>query len=80
MTDTNALKKCISDSGISISFIAHKMGISREGFYKKMNGETEFKASEICSLKELLGMTNAKRDAIFFADEVEYSSTIMERK
>ena len=67
MTDTEALKNRISESGISISFIADKMGITREGFYKKMNGATEFKASEIKSLKTILNLSNKERDTIFFA-------------
>lgn len=71
MTDTNALRKSIQESGVSISFIARKIGITREGFYKKMNNETEFKASEISCLKKVLNLTNSERDAIFFAKQVE---------
>ncbi|ENZ13805.1 hypothetical protein [Enterocloster clostridioformis] len=75
MTNSNALKKRISESGISISFIAKKVGITREAFYNKMNNETEFKASEISCLKEILGLSSEERDAIFFANEVEYKAT-----
>lgn len=71
MTDSEALKTLIVDSGMSISFIARKLGITREGFYKKLNNETEFKASEISRLKETLNLTNAQRDSIFFAKKVE---------
>lgn len=71
MTNTKKLKDRIDDSGISISFISRKMGISREAFYLKMNNETEFKASEIRCIKEVLSLTNKERDVIFFADEVE---------
>lgn len=75
-TDTEALKRIIVSSGMSISFIARKLNITREGFYKKMNNETEFKASEISTLKDTLRLTNSQRDAIFFAKKVEQNSTL----
>lgn len=45
------------------------------GFYKKLNNETEFKASEISAMQKILGLTNRKRDEIFFAQKVELKST-----
>lgn len=75
MTDSTKLNGAISDSGISITAIARKLGITRECFYKKLNNKTEFKASEIASMQNILGLSNEERDAIFFAKEVEYSST-----
>lgn len=65
----------IADSGITITAIAKKIGITREGFYKKLNNETEFKASEISALQKILNLSNQKRDQIFFAKEVELKST-----
>ena len=76
MTDTTRLSEAISESGITIVAIARKIGISREGLYKKINNETEFKASEISALKRILQLTNAERDEIFFAKEVECDSTL----
>lgn len=75
MTDTEKLNDAISKSGIQITAIANKLGISREGFYKKLNNETEFKASEISAMQRILGLTNRKRDEIFFAQKVELKST-----
>lgn len=75
MTDTDKLNEVISDSGITITAIANKLGITREGFYKKLNNETEFKASEISAMKKILNLTNRKRDEIFFAQKVELKST-----
>ncbi|MGN0384567.1 MAG: toxin-antitoxin system, antitoxin component, Xre family protein [Lachnospiraceae bacterium] len=80
MTDTEALNEEISNSGITIKSIAQKLGITREGFYKKLNNETEFKASEISAMQKILNLSNKKRDDIFFAQEVEYSSTICNRR
>ena len=65
MTDTTALKRTIAEMGIPISFIADKLGITREGLYNKLNGETEFKASEIVKLSGLLKLTKKERDQIF---------------
>lgn len=71
MTDSNLLNEEIADSGITITAIARKLGIAREGLYKKINNETEFKASEILSMQKILNLTNKKRDSIFFAKKVE---------
>ena len=71
MTDSKKLSDEIADSGITITAIAKKLGIAREGFYKKLNNETEFKASEISALQKILRLTNKKRDEIFFAQEVD---------
>lgn len=67
MTDSSMLNNVISESGITITAIARKLGITREGFYKKLNNETEFKASEIKSMQDILNLSNRKRDEIFFA-------------
>jgi DNA-binding phage protein len=75
MVDLHLLKKTISDHGVNIVSIAEKMGISREGLYKKLSGETEFKASEIEKMTAALRLSKEERDAIFFALEVEGKST-----
>ena len=75
LTDSKKLSDEISDSGMTITAIARKIGITREGFYKKLNNETEFKASEISALQKILRLSNKKRDEIFFAKEVELKST-----
>lgn len=67
MTDVAALKRKIEDSGVSVAFIAAKLGITREGLYKKLKGETEFKASEISKMAKILHLTTEQRDLIFFA-------------
>ena len=71
MTDSKLLSSTITESGMTITSIARKLGITREGFYKKLNNETEFKASEISLLQKILHLTNKKRDDIFFATKVE---------
>jgi len=71
LTDSTLLNEEIVDSGITITAIARKLGITREGLYKKINNETEFKASEILSMQKILNLTNKKRDSIFFANKIQ---------
>lgn len=66
MTDSIALRKKIDDSGLKLKFIADNLGLSPFGFSRKVNNDTEFKASEIQKLSELLRLTAKERDAIFF--------------
>lgn len=65
------IKNAISDSGLKLSFIAMKLGISREGFYNKVNGKTEFNVSEINKFCEILNLKDPERDAIFFNNKSE---------
>ena len=75
MTNTELLKEKLRESGYKLLHVAAACGITYAGFLKKLNNETEFKASEIVALKKALRLTNAERDAIFFASNVEDSST-----
>lgn len=75
MTDSAMLRKLIEKSGYKLRYIAERIGITYQGFLKKLNNETEFKASEIQILYELLGMTEVEREAIFFAGIVDKIST-----
>ncbi len=75
MTDVELLNEVIEKSGLKISFIAKKLGITRAGFYKKLKNEAEFKASEILILQEVLNLSNLIRDKIFFARKVDFKST-----
>jgi hypothetical protein len=71
MTNTELLRKKIDDSGYKLTFIAKQLGITYQGFLKKTNNETEFKATEIQILKTLLNLTDDERDCIFFASSVD---------
>lgn len=61
-----ALKEKILDCGIKLSWVAMQLGITREALYKKLNGVTEFKASEIGFLIDLLKLTPEEQTAYFF--------------
>ena len=71
MTDTALLRTKIEESGYKIRYIAKQIGITYQGLLKKMNNESEFKASEIKGLQDLLNLTDSTRDRIFFTVDVE---------
>ncbi len=65
------LRAKIEESGITITKLAEKLGLSREGLYLKLNGTTEFKASEIVLLREILRLTKEEQERFFFANHSE---------
>lgn len=69
MTNVKLLRERINDSGYKIAFIAHKCGISYQGFLPKMQGEREFNQKEIAAIKSLLNLSNEEVEDIFFATE-----------
>lgn len=66
MTNTALLREKLDESGYKLRFIAKQIGITYQGFLKKINNESEFKASEIKGLQGLLNLTDEIRDKIFF--------------
>lgn len=46
--------------------LLNRLGFSYQAFLKKLNNETEFKASEVMILKELLHLTDDEVMEIFF--------------
>ncbi|MCD8198203.1 MAG: XRE family transcriptional regulator [Lachnospiraceae bacterium] len=73
MTDVEALKECINDSGMTMTALAEKSGILRETLYNRMR-TGDFKLSEICALSKALRLDRNGRDKIFFANESELNS------
>jgi len=70
MLNSELLGSCIESSGLKKQFIAKKLGLTPYGLQKKINGITEFKASEIFKLCDILNIQEGnKRDSIFFAHE-----------
>lgn len=67
MTDSLALRKAVNKSGLKYIKIAGAMGISSYTLQKKIENETEFKASEIVKLSEMLSLSETERSSIFFA-------------
>ena len=67
MTDKQALFKVIERKGFFKKHIASVLNISYQSFLNKVNGRSEFTASEIEKIKNVLGLTDIERNAIFFA-------------
>lgn len=72
MVDIEKLKDTINDSGITIVALANKTNILRNTLYNKLSGKTEFTASEIESISDVLHLDSSDREAIFFAKAVEF--------
>ena len=75
MTNTEKLREKIAQSGYKITFIAMKCGLTYQGFLNKLNNESDFRSVEILVLRELLNIPCEEADSIFFAKDVDTSST-----
>ena len=80
MTNTELLNKRIEASGYKRSYIAKAIGLkSAYGLSKKINNETEFKATEINALCELLNINSLEeKEAIFYKNAQALLSLIKE--
>ena len=76
MVNINLLEKRMKDSGMTMVAIAEKSGILRETLYNKIKGSSEFKASEIAALSNVLNLSSKERDKIFFESDGELNSHI----
>ena len=65
MTDTERLKKEIENRGIKLAFVAEKLGLSRQAFQKRFRDKTEFKASEMFIVSDILNLTDDEQREIF---------------
>ena len=65
MPNIALLKEKISESGIKMTVLSEKTGITRETLYNRFNENGEFKASEIVTLTGALNLTKEERDKIF---------------
>ena len=61
-----SLKDVIIEKGFRISWIAIQLNITRYTLYNKINGVTEFTASEIAKLTEILHLSNLEVKSNFF--------------
>lgn len=66
MIKGNLLREKIDACGFKLVYVAKQVGVSYQAFLKKLNNETEFKASEVMILKELLHLTDDEVMEIFF--------------
>ncbi len=59
------LKEKVKSSGMKIEPLARAVGLTREGFYKKLDRGTEWKPSQILVLCEYLRLSEEDRIQIF---------------
>lgn len=61
------LKSAITESDLRPEYFANKMDISVKTFREKVDGVSEFKASEMKKLVDILGLKQADIMKIFFS-------------
>lgn len=66
--DLAYLNDKIRDIGISKTVIAEKMGISRQTLHIKLEGQRDFKSTEVNMLCDVLRLTDEEKEHIFFAN------------
>lgn len=71
MTNTELLKHKIDESGLKITFICGKLNMTPQGFYKKLDAQSEWSFTQVMTLKNLLSLSEKDLDDIFFTEEVE---------
>lgn len=71
MTNIGLLRDIIRASGLKQGFIAEQMGISRQSFYRFLHGEMELRQSQIAALCEVLSLSKADKERIFFTQQKE---------
>lgn len=67
MTDTLLLEDIINRQGLTKKEVAKSLGLSEQGFLLKLNNKSEFKASEIKALCNLLNLSD---NSLFFKESV----------
>lgn len=63
--NTAELRAAIARAGKTYRGLAKSLGISEQAFYNKLNGESDFKASEIKVLRGELNLTSEEINYIF---------------
>lgn len=67
MFSKNLFKAAIMRAGLSSKELAQKIGISERTLYRKMSGDSDFTRIEIIEIRNLLNLSSAELEEIFFA-------------
>lgn len=62
----NELLAAVTRTGLTLQDVSDEIGISRQSMTNKVTGKSEFKASEIKAIAELLNLTGEQVNDIFF--------------
>lgn len=76
MTDGKRLKDIIKQRGVKLGFLCEQLKLSRATFRGRLANKTEFTASEILILSDILNLDANERDSIFFAHQSELNSLL----
>ena len=71
MTNTTELKIAMFRKHISMEELAKRIGISPASLSYKANNRREFTSTEIKMISDVLGLSVADREMIFFAETVD---------
>lgn len=71
MTNTSKLKAAIVENNLRIIDVASAIGLSEQGFHKKLHNTSEFKASEILAVSQILNLKYENVDQIFFEGKLK---------
>lgn len=72
MTNTALLESIIAGSGLKKNYIAKVIGVTPETLIRKIKNASEFKASEIDKMCQILAISDPKlREAVFFDPQVD---------
>lgn len=74
------LRTFIRNNGLKVSFLADKIGMTRQSLHAKLNGTRPFTQAEIMALKIALHMDDDTFMRIFFAECVPEAATNAEVK
>jgi hypothetical protein len=69
--DSKAFQIEMRKNGHTLDSLAQVLGLSRTGLFNKIHNKSEFKASEMSAIGTLFKLSKTKKDAIFFASNVE---------
>lgn len=73
MTNTERLRKIISNSGLKYSYIAEKIGLTYQGFKNKIENKNLFNVEEVDKLCKLLNITDVyQKEEIFFVKQGDF--------
>ena len=73
MTNTERLRKIISNSGLKYSYIAEKIGLTYQGFKNKIENKNLFNVEEVDKLCKLLNITDVyQKEELFFAKQGDF--------
>lgn len=67
MVNLKKLDETIKESGITMTALSRKSGVSRQTLYNRLGGVGEFTASEIVGVTNALRLSEEERESIFFA-------------